>query len=77
MNSFMNSDGCRLNAPSRTQRVLPLTCVPRPGTSTNTNMPMPRNSRYGPAFSHQRMRVRITSAMHINPSPTDSRWRNR
>ena len=37
--SFISSDGCSRNWPKPTQRLDPMACTPRPGTSTTKSSP--------------------------------------
>ena len=64
-------DGCRLNAPNPSHRMLPLTSRPTPGISTSTSSTTAANMRVGPARSQNRIGIRAANA--IAPAAT-ARW---
>ena len=45
--SFISSEGCSRNCPNPTQRLEPMACTPRPGTSTTKSSAKVTRSRRG------------------------------
>ncbi len=70
MNSFMGSEGCRLSGPTLTQRMLPFTSRPMPGTKTSRRSRMPTPRSIGLADCHALSGMRVAVSMASRPMTT-------
>ena len=68
MNSFISSDGCKLNTLKESQRLAPLTPFPIPGISTSTSRNSVMTNRSGAYFCHVSTLTRKTISPATSPS---------
>ena len=74
---FASSDGCTVNAPAPSHRVLPLTSRPTPGTSTSTSSTTAASIRAGPARSQSRIGIRVARTAAPIATTACADWRQK